>query len=273
MRREKWASKKNQGSVMTIAEIHQQAAREQAEKSAAAAQSSRESISRGGSRAGGRRDAQPGEWQSVAPAARVAPRADFTNLGRGVSSSGSAGPNFGPKSVFAQGKGKLAGTTTPPALSRQTSTTNMFSALDAIEQSASEDRRGSAEEPQRRKLNLAPRTKPVTGEEGEGEESGEEDDVSTPVDTTTGMSADKAKAKIESDMKELWGEKDAGGSRNPDDVVEYFRALPEEHQPLLAERLTADVFRISKVKDAEVVGKAWTRALDGAVTKEVLIKG
>jgi len=272
LRRQKWASKKTQGSVMTIAEIHQQAAREQAEKSAAAAQSSRESMSRGGSRAGGRRDAQPGEWQSVAPTARVAPRADFTNLGRGVSSSGSAGPNFGPKSVFAQGKGKLAGTTTPPTLSRQTSTTNMFSALDAIEQPASEDRRGSAEEPQRRKLNLAPRTKSISGEDGE--ESGEEEEeASTPVDSSAPMSADKAKTKIESDMKELWGEKDAGGSRNPDDVVEYFRALPEQHQPLLAARLTADVFRISKIKDAEVVAKAWTQAIDGAVTKDILIKG
>lgn len=256
---------------MTIAEIHQQAAREQAEKSAAAAQSNRESISRGGSRAGGRRDAQPGEWQSVAPAARIASRADFTNLGRGVSSSGSAGPNFGPKSVFAQGKGKIGGTTTPPALSRQTSTTNMFSALDAMEQPASEDRRGSADEPQRRKLNLAPRTKPIAGEEGE--ESGDEEELSTPLDVSAEMSADKAKTKIESDMKELWGEKDAGGSRNPDDVVEYFRALPKQHQPLLAERLTADVFRISKLKDAEVVAKAWTQALDGAVTKEVLMKG
>ena len=88
------------------------------------------------------------------------------------------------------------------------------------------------------------------------------------------MSADKAKTKIDSDMKELWGEKDAGGSRNPEDIVAYLRALPEEHQPLLTIRLLEDVFRMSKAKDAEVVAKGWSRALvEGAAGKEVLLKG
>lgn len=285
LRKKGWASKKAQGGVMTIAEVHQQAAREQAEKSAAAAQATRESISRGGSRAGARRDAQPGEWQSVgtAPVGRPISRpADFSQLGRGVSSVGSAGPNFGPKSVFNnKAKGKAPGSSTPP-LSRQASTSNMnsFSALD--EAPASERRESAdANEPQRPKLKLKPRTKPIPGEEGEdadeaedAEDVDEEEEAETPKAETAAMSEDDAKSKIDSDMKELWGEKDAGGARNPDDIVEYFRALPEEHQSLLSVRLVDDVFRMSKMKDAEIVAKGWTRALsEGVASKDDLLKG
>nr|GFD54134.1 hypothetical protein [Tanacetum cinerariifolium] len=88
------------------------------------------------------------------------------------------------------------------------------------------------------------------------------------------MGTEGAKSKIASDMKELWGEKDVGGSRNPEDIVEYFNALPEEHRVLLAEKLAEEVFRISKLKDAEIVAKGWSMAAEqNAVTKEVLIKG
>ena len=259
---------------MTIAEIHQQAAREQAEKTAAAAQASRESMSRGGSRAGSRREpANPGDWQLANNPQRGVPRtADFSGLGRGVSTVGSSsGPNFGPKSVFNRGKGgKAAGQVTPP-LSRQASTSNMFSALDAMESPAGE-RRTSADagEPQRRKLNLQPRTKPIPGEEG-GEE-GDEEEEGDGEGEEAAMSEDAVKTKINNDMKELWGEKDAGGSRNPEDISEYFSALPEEHKGLLAQRLADDVFRISKMNDATVVAKGWNRALDaGTVSKEVLV--
>lgn len=259
MRAAGWASKRNQPGVTTIAEIHKQAAREQAEKSAAAAQASRESISRGGSRTGSRRDAQPGEWQSVAPAARQAlPRpSDFSQLGRGVSSSGNAGPIFGGKSVFAKGKGKATGAATPPQISRQTSTTNMFSALDMGESSSAV----TEPEPQRKKLALQPRTKPASDDDDENESVEE-----------ISMDADGAKSKIDRDMKELWGEKDTGGSRNPEDVAEYYRSLPEEHRSLLTRRLIDDGFRIAKYKDFEVVANSWSRAVDeGLVDKQSLI--
>lgn len=134
---------------------------------------------------------------------------------------------------------------------------------------------------------MQPRTKPLPGEEG-GEEDAEEgaedaedaeDEAATPGDeqnepTSSVMSIDKVKTKIDADMKELWGEKDLGGSRNPDDIVEYLRALPEGHRHFLTERLAEDVFRISKYKDAEVVARGWTQALaDGVVSKEVLVQG
>lgn len=262
----------------TIAQIHQQAARENAEK-AQAAQQSRESMSRGGSRSGHRREGpQPGEWQSVATGPRPPQRpTDFSNIGRGVSSNPSSGPTFGPSSVFARGK-KGGGAGSTPPLSRQNSSanmTNMFAMLNEADAGASE----SAEPtPQRKKLQLQPRTKPIPGDsDGEGEQSdedassedGEVDDAAKPP-----MTEEDATTRIGTDLKELWGEKDTGGSRNPDDIVEYFRALPTEHQHLLAEKLAEDVFRIAKFRDAEIVAKGWTAALKAEVVfAEDLKKG
>jgi translation initiation factor 4G len=137
-----WKSRNKQAGVMTIAEIHQQAAREQAEKSA----QSRESISRGGSRAGhSRRDGpQPGEWQSVATTPRPVQRpADFSRVGQFGSSSGlPSAPTFGPTSVFSKGRKPGAAGTTPP-LSRQPSSTNMFNILSGESEPATTERRTS----------------------------------------------------------------------------------------------------------------------------------
>ncbi|WVW84052.1 hypothetical protein I302_106080 [Kwoniella bestiolae CBS 10118] len=290
LRKAKWKSRNKQAGVMTIAEIHQQAAQE---KAAAAAQAAQGSISRGGSRAGRARDGpQPGEWQSVSanPRAGLGRPADFSNIGRNISSTGMpSAPTFGPSSVFARkGKAGAAGTVTPP-LSRQPSSANMFSALnDASEAAPAEGRRGSADAsepaPQRKKLQLAPRTKPLPGdgEEGEGEGEGEEEEgeeeeeeeEETPAEEASApkeLTEAGAKLKITSDMKELWGEKDQGGSRDPEDIAEYFRTLPEIRRHLLAERLLEDVFRIAKEKDAKVVAKGWKAALEAdVVTSDVL---
>ncbi|WWD17169.1 hypothetical protein CI109_101607 [Kwoniella shandongensis] len=278
LRRSKWHSRNKQAGVMTIAEIHQQAAQE---KAAASAQVSQQSISRGGSRTGhARRDGpQPGEWQSVSTGPRIARPADFSGIGRNISSSGMpAAPTFGPSSVFARkGKPGAAGSVTPP-LSRQPSSANMFSALNEATEGAPTERRPSADAgepaPQRKRLNLAPRTKPLPGDGEEKEDDEEEaesgDEADAPVESGE-MSEDAAKSKIALDMKELWGEKDQGGSRSPDDIAEYFKALPEARRPLLAERLAEDVFRIAKLKDAEVVAKGWKVSLEqGAATLDQL---
>ncbi|ORY32813.1 hypothetical protein BCR39DRAFT_521719 [Naematelia encephala] len=281
-----WKSRNQQAGVMTIAEIHQQAAREQAEKTAAV-NASRDSISRGGSRAGhtrGRDGPGPGEWQAVG--ANAGPRplqrpTDFSNIGRNLSSAGiPSAPTFGvPSSVFAKRKPGPGGAT--PPLSRQASVANIsanpFSALgDEAGEAAPGERRESQDEsgPQRKRLNLAPRTKPLPGQDDEEdvEAEHEAEEVATPAEATI-MGESAAKSKIDSDMKELWGEKDVGGSRNPEDIVEYFRALPEERHLLLSTRLVNDVFRISKYKEAEVVGKGWSKALEqGVVTQENLKK-
>jgi translation initiation factor 4G len=148
----------------------------------------------------------------------------------------------------------------------------MFSALDMGEGSSSTPERNDGGEPQRKKLELAPRTKPI--EDDQEADEGEEDEQDDQPQASAAMTADGAKAKIDSDMKELWGEKDAGGSRNPDDVVEYYQALPEEHRQLLSTRLAEDAFRISKMKDVEVVARSWEKALEEkAVTRQELIEG
>ena len=266
-----WKPRNKQAGVMTIAEIHQQAAREQAEKAIAA---QRDSISRGGSRAGHAR-LQPGEWQSVVATPRPLQRpADFSNLGRNFSSSGmSSAPTFGPQGHFAsKRKPGVPGAATPP-LSRQPSTTNInkFGILsgdaEAAAAAASVTAAPSIAEAaidmssQRKKLHLAPRTKPLPDPDDNGDHGSASDDNGeehiTPSTEDMEMTEHAAKIKIASDMKELWGEKDQGGSRKPEDIVEYFRALPEGRRSLLAERLVDDVFRISKIKDAETVAMGW----------------
>ena len=105
----------------------------------------------------------------------------------------------------------------------------------------------------------------------DAEEDEAEGDAPEASGPTSGVNIE---TKLDSDMKELWGEKDAGGSRNPEDIVEYFRSLSEEHRAMLAKRLVDDVFRIAKIKDAQVVANGWTRALEeGVATTEVLRKG
>jgi translation initiation factor 4G len=268
-----WRGKKTASSVMTIAEIHQQAAREQAQKTAAAAQSTRESMSRGGSRAGRQRDGH--DWQTPQQPVRLPQRpADMSNLGK-ITTSGAAPTFAGPSSVFSK-RGKAGAAATPP-LSRQASTANMFSALNDAESAAAEPT------PERKKLNLKPRSVPMPGEEKDGEdgedaeeeEEGEvaEDEVEEEKAPAV-MSEEAAKIKIASDMKELWGEKDMGGSRNPEDIAEYFKALPEERQSLLSIQLIDDAFRLSKYKDAEVIAKGLKFALEQQVaTSDVLQKG
>ncbi|KLT45414.1 hypothetical protein CC85DRAFT_282480 [Cutaneotrichosporon oleaginosum] len=277
LRKNKWRSRKEVVPT-TIAQIHQQAARENAEK-AQAAQQVRESMSRGGSRSGhSRREGpgpQPGEWQSVSATSRPMQQrpVDFSNIGRGVSSNLSSGPTFGPSSVFARGKKGGAGNT--PPLSRQNSSANMFAMLNEADPTAAEHAEPA---PQRKKLQLKPRTKPIPGEgesDGEGEQSGEEEGPEDEtVEVKPAMSEEDAKTKIATDLKELWGEKDVGGTRSVEDIVEYYRALPTEHQHLLSENLTDDVFRIAKYRDAEVVAKGWAAALKAeVVSADDLSKG
>jgi translation initiation factor 4G len=264
-----WKSKKTQSSVMTIAQIHQQAAKEQAAKAAHAAQSTRESMSRGGSRAGRQRN---DEWQNVQQPARLPQRpADMSKLGN-ISTSQTAPTFAGPSSVFSK-RGKPA-VATPP-LSRQTSTANMFSALNDAAEPAAEAA------PERKRLVLQPRSVPAPGEEADGAEAGEveegeeeEEEAEEAPKSLAGMSEEAAKTKIASDMKELWGEKDQGGSRNPDDIVEYFKALPEERQPLLSAQLIDEAFRLSKLKDADIIARGLKLSLEQNVaTVEVLKKG
>lgn len=257
---------------MTIAEVHQQAAKEQAQKSAAAQQS----MSRGGSRAG---QPRAGDWQTAPSQAPRQRPTDFSGMGR-LNSANNGAPTFQPQSAFGKNKRGGANVSTPP-ISRQPSQANLavtnanpFALLHDTEAAES-----SEAAPQRKKLNLAPRTKPVSGdeaEEGENQQTGEsesEDEVTTPVQSND-MTETAALAKIKIDMSELWGEKGTSGSRNPEDIVHYYRALPETRRPLLTTQLFEDVFRLAKLKDAQIIAKGLSAAVkEGVVEKDAVRTG
>lgn len=285
LKREGWKSRNKQAGVMTIQEIHELAAKEQVQKAQAAAQAQRESVSRGGSMAG-RSRGQIGEWQNVGAGGARAPQrpADMSGLGR-ISSAGlPAAPSFGgPTSVFANRRGAATRPGATPPLSRQPSSTNIatnsniFNALNQLgaestDAGANADRRGSADAQtptdgaQRPKLNLQPRTKPLPGQEGEDDAAEEEPEAVKPAADDT--------AQLDTDMKELWGEKDAGGTRDPEEIVHFFTKRADAVKVQLAERLVADVFRIAKIKDADVVANGFRSATEqGVVSNEVLKAG
>lgn len=289
-----------QTSQLTIAEVHQAAAREQAQQRS----STQQSISRAGSRAGQPRGGGGSDWQTAPSQPRPSRPADFSNIGR--LSSTNAAPTFaGPQSAFGRNRrgGAAGGSQSTPPISRQASQANIpnmsnanqFALLnESGEASESPDAAAAAggAAPQRRRLNLAPRTVPVDGENGEaageqGDDAAEEDgseeqnddeDESSAEDehlkTPKPMTETAAKAKIDLDMTELWGEKDSGGSRNPADIVAYFQALPESLRHLLANKLYDEVFRTAKMKDAEVVAKGLASAVtEGAASPDIVKNG
>jgi len=276
LRAANWKGAKATTSVKTIAEIHQEAAKEQAQKSAAAQQS----MSRPGSRPG---QPRAGDWQTAPSQAPRQRPTDFSGMGR-LNSSNNGAPTFQPQSAFGRNKRGGANASTPP-ISRQPSQANIavtnanpFALLHDSEAAES-----SEAAPQRKKLNLAPRTKPVSGDEAEGDEpegenqqtgeSESEDEVTTPVQSSE-MTETAALAKIKIDMSELWGEKGTSGSRNPEDIVHYYRALPEPRRPLLTTQLFEDVFRLAKLKDAQIIAKGLSAAVkDGVVDKDSVRTG
>ncbi len=247
-----------------------------------------DNMSRGGSRRGDQRVPHPGQhgqegWQ---PAGRPpAKAADMSNFGKIQRSSGPT--SFaGPASVFANKKtGKVGGDATPP-LSRAASSVNMFSALAEgsgnAEAGPSESSTavGTPDSgPQRKKLVLKPRTEPKEGEEGDAEEEEAEEEEGTPVAAATSggdfegssMTKQEVERKIEADLKELWGEKDAAGTRRPEDIVEYFQYLPEGARSMLASKLVDDVFRIAKMADTEIVVKGLELAVEqDLITPEIV---
>ncbi|KAL7421895.1 hypothetical protein Q5752_003667 [Cryptotrichosporon argae] len=294
LRKNGWVSRKG-AAPTTIAEVHAQANKEAQERAQHAAASARDSMSRGNSRAGhARRDGPgPGEWQTAATARAPTRPADLSALGRGVSAAASSGASFRPEGVFGRNKKGGAGASATPPLSRQASTSNMnmFSALNEATGEAPAERRPSADAaaaadaPQRRRLNLAPRTKPLPGQEeaageGEGEgdevEEGDEEDAEGEAEAEVGDAVDETevKRKIDNDVLELWGEKGQGGTRSSSDIVEFYRAVPAGFKHVLSARLIEHIFTRNKAKDVEIVLGGWNGALAGGLaSKEELRKG
>lgn len=255
---------------MTIEEVHKQAAKEQADAARASANAVREgNMSRGGSKRGGERGGAGGygnlptagnQWQSVGnrPPAKIADMTGFGNIKIG------GGPSsFGPSWAFGKNKSKT-GEATPP-ISRTASRANMFSALenaDSGELSAGEEQQPAEEQPQRKKLNLAPRSvaaNPASAPEAEADAEAESKPKGTVEDN---------ERRIRADLAEFWGEKGTVGTRNTEDLVAYFKALNEEGRAAMSKQLVDDVFRLAKMDDTKLVADG----LEKAIASDVLTK-
>jgi translation initiation factor 4G len=230
------------------------------------------SMSRGGSRRGGNRDAteppHPDGWSvagSGAPARQPPKAGDLSQFGK----INKATPiSFGPGSIFTGKKGTDPKNRDPPMSRTPSTSSNMFSMLQnpdaVVEPSTSKSSRPPSRKPsvdlasgapsdpvpQRPKLRLLPRSLPV-GEESRVStpavsESGSEDEGAEPTSSLAPatMSEDESKAKIEEDLKEFFG------IRMLDEGESYFSNLPPEHRHLLVDAL---VMRSIDMKEPDVV--------------------
>ena len=230
-------------------------------------------MSRGGSRRGGDRGGgPPGEPQadgwSVAGGStpRPPPKAgDLSNFGK-INKSGPV--VMGPSSVWAGKKDGAKRDSTHSPLTRTNSSSNMFMMLNNAEAvpditskpSRPSSRRTSVDlgpgtpEPQRRKLQLLPRSKPV---EEENKVNGDSADHSEDEgdDATLAMSEAEATKKIAEDIKEFFS------VRNIDESEDYFTKLPSEHHHRLVDKMVSKAIE-SKEADGRLVADAFARATE-----------
>lgn len=244
LRANAWIPRHDNSAPKTIAQVHQDAARQKAQAEAEAyARASRGGnnlggpMSRGGSRRGQLRDQYGPDGfitvgnQPPAPAHQTK-AGNLSGFGKGFDRSTTNRPlSVGPQSVFAKKNQKSDDGSNPP--SRTASSQNIFSLLSstneggAVDPTSANTDDGTSGRP---KLNLTKRTKPLPSQEGGGEEAkidkgveddagvqGDEDEEEDGVDIEEEeevgdeeieMSDEKAKVKIDNDIKEYLEIKD-----------------------------------------------------------------
>lgn len=247
-RNNKWVGRNVAAGPKLISQIHEEAAQAAAEQSRQAQQANKNKLgdlSRGGSRGGRNRDQTgglPGDgWSAVggipAPIPRPSKAGDLTQFGKVRDTSSSGRSTFGPSNVFAN-KGKLKDGKPPtdrePAVAVAP---NPFAALggDPVESNTT----GLTRKPSsadiaptgRPRLNLAPRTLPLPGQNSGDTEAADKNKSSS----TNEPSAPKEEADID----------DAQASRliknrvdeffhvrSPDEAVQSFSTLvqPRHHE-------------------------------------------
>ncbi|KAI9568879.1 armadillo-type protein [Boletus coccyginus] len=270
LRDRKWVARSAVIAPTTISAVHEAAAKEKA----AATEAHRHiSMSRNGSRRGGDRTVESGPdgWTMAGGSlARPQPKAgDLSQFGK---ISKAAPMVMGPSSVFTKKDNKR------DSLSRTSSSSNMFSMLSqnpelAVDPTAKSSRPpsrkpsvdlgqgGAPEPPQRKKLQLLPRSKPTSTEETPPPAS--EDESEVPVQ----MSEADAKKKIDEDVKEFFA------VRNMEEADVYFTNLPDEHRFHLVDRLVGSALE-SKEADAVLVSEFFAQAASkGQCTSEVFEAG
>ncbi|EPT00387.1 hypothetical protein FOMPIDRAFT_1146531 [Fomitopsis schrenkii] len=268
LRERRWKSRHAAAVPTTISAVHALAAKETAAKEKDYQRTL--SMSRGGSRRGGDREQHqvgPDGWAVAGNApSRVPSKAgDLSNFGK-ISKTNSM--TFGPTGVFAKEK---ANKRESASLSRGSS--NMFSKLmenpelaaeAAIATSSRPPSRkpsvdlgsaGASEPPQRRKLQLLPRSLPKPEETSSStpaaSDAGHSDDEESGAPT---MSEAEAKARVGEDSKEFFSIRDLG------EAEVYFTKLPSEHRWLLVDKLVTSAIE-SKEADAQLVGDFFSQAV------------
>lgn len=227
-------------------------------------------MSRGGSRRGGDRGGGPaGEQQadgwSVAGGStpRPPPKAgDLSNFGK-INKSGPV--VMGPSSVWA---GKKDSAKRDSTLTRVNSNSNMFMMLgrdgEAMPETSSKPSRPSSRrtsvdlgtpEPQRRKLQLLPRSKPVEEENKVNGGSADHSEDEGGDDISPAMSEAEVDKKIAEDIKELFS------IRNVDESEEYWTKLPSEHHNRLVDKMITKAIE-SREADGKLVADVFARAAE-----------
>ncbi|KAG8971717.1 hypothetical protein FRB90_010421 [Tulasnella sp. 427] len=267
LRGRNWKPRNATAGPSTLAQVHEQAAKEQA---AAAQQASKMvPMTRTGSQRGGRGAAEQGPdgWNVAGPTPVRAPAkaGDLSNFGKFTANAGPL-KTMGPSSVF---KKVDRGRDTPPpsapsTISRATSGSNMFSLLgaggaDAVDTmpKRTPSGRGTTRKPSvdqvpqvapdtplRRKLQLLPRSVTAGEDGGVGDDKPESDEEQAPAAAPVKTYTDQqAKAKVEEDIKEFFNVRDVSEGEKS------FAELPEEHKSKLVDKFAS---RALDSKDADV---------------------
>ena len=226
------------------------------------------SMSRGGSRRGGNRDVSdaphPDGW-SVAGQGTARPQPKAGDLSQFGKINKVASMSFAPTSVFNNKKGDPKSRDSP--VSRTASSSNMFSMLqssDAIvdpptsKGSRPPSRKPSVDlgvsgppepVPQRRKLQLLPRTRPVeemSKVSTPAVSQGGSDDIEAESRSTLAILEGWAKSKINEDVEEFFS------VRSLNKAESYFSSLPTEHHHHLVDALATKSIEM-KESDVKLV--------------------
>ena len=267
LREAKWVPRHDNSAPKTIAQIHAEAAKQQQQKDIENAARARGGpISRGGSKRGQARGDGPDGWSTVggvAPPPRPSKAGDLSHFGKIERGTSGRPLSFGPSTMLGrknQGKGSEDGSQPP---TRTSSQTNMFSLLNQ----AGEGDAAPSEEPQRPKLNLAPRTKPLPGsDDKEGEDKDDEaegEDEGKPSE----MSDEEAKRKITNDIKEFLEIKDIS------EGVEAFNALPASRRSQFVDSIVGTAIEKKKEDVANVAALFAKLSEEGHLDEETAFKG
>ncbi|KAI6106519.1 armadillo-type protein [Pisolithus croceorrhizus] len=256
LRERKWQPRNVVNAPTTLAAVHEAAAKEKAAQENQAFQR-QFSMSRGGSRRGVERNAEPApDGWAVAGGSQPRPPSKAGDLSHFGKISKAAPMVMGPSSVFAGKKD-----TKRESLTRTNSSSNMFSMLSQNPElpvepkpSRAPSRRPSTDmdkpepAPQRRKLQLLPRSIPAPGETPPP--TSEDEPEGSPA---TQMSEEDAKKKIDEDVKEFFA------VRNLEEADAYFTALTEDHRFRLVDKLVSSALE-GKEADARLVADFFSRS-------------